>query len=127
MTALEAATAALARRDRAAADLVGYLERKGFAHDDAEAAVERLRDAGYVNDARYAAERARVLADRGYGDEYIRFQLEKDGVPPEEVEGALAELEPERERARGVDARHLAAKGFSADAIESSRLQAGLE
>jgi regulatory protein len=130
-TALEAATAALARRDHSAAGLVAYLERRGAGAEDARAAVARLADAGYVDDERFAVGRAEVLAARGYGDEGIRFELEQEGVAREHVEAALAAVPPERERAlgllrggaRGLDAacRRLAAKGFPADAVEAAR------
>src|SRR5205823_10954302 len=79
-TALEAATKALARRDRSAADLTAYLERRGTGAEDAATAVERLRQAGYVDDARYATARAEVLAERGYGDEAVRFELGRNGL-----------------------------------------------
>jgi len=128
-TALEAATAALARRDRSAADLTAYLERRGTAPEEASRAVARLQEVGYVNDARYATVRAAALADRGYGDEGVRLELHRDGVSDDEIEAALAELAPEPERAVAAlrraktplaAARRLAGKGFSADAIESA-------
>src|SRR5690348_12913075 len=120
-TALETATKALARRDRAAADLVAYLEQRGAAPEEASAAVERLREAGYVNDARYASARAESLAARGFGDAAVRHELERAGVGAEEIDTALAELPPERERALAAlrraktplaGVRRLAAKGF---------------
>ena len=135
-TALEAATKALARRDRSAADLTAYLERRGAGRDEAREAVERLREAGYVDDARYAAARAEQLAGRGYGDTAVRFELDRDGVGADEVEAAIAAIAPERERAvaafrakraPAAVARRLAAKGFSADAIESALAEAGLD
>ena len=127
--ALEAAAKALARRDRSAANLTAYLERHGTAPEEASQAVTRLQEAGYVDDARYASSRAQTLAGRGYGDEGVRFELERDGVQPEEIDAALASLAPERERAvslvRAARAptaaiRRLAAKGFSRDSIEAA-------
>jgi regulatory protein len=135
-TALEAATKALARRDRSAADLTAYLKRRGTAADEAATAVERLRQAGYVNDARYAATRAEVLADRGYGDEAVRFELEQDGLAAEEIEAALETLAPERERALELlrratsplgAIRRLAAKGFGADSLEAALAETRLD
>ena len=126
---LEQATAALARRDRSAAGLVAYLERRGTPREDATRAVARLTQAGYVDDARFALRRAEVLAERGHGDAPIRYALAREGVAADDVELALRELTPERERAvdllRG-DAprlraiRRLAAKGFAADSIEAA-------
>jgi len=135
-TALEAATKALALRDRSAADLTAYLERRGTAPEDAYRAVERLREAGYVDDARYAAARAEVLAGRGFGDAAVRFELERDGVAADHVELVVAALVPERERALAVlrkaktplaGLRRLAAKGFSAESVEAAAAEARLE
>jgi regulatory protein len=117
-SALEVATAALAQRDRSAASLVAYLERRGAAPEDASHAVERLAAAGYVDDARFALRRAEVLAERGQGDEAIRFVLAKDGVGADEIDAALAALQ--RAMTPLAGARRLAGKGFSADAIESA-------
>ena len=135
-TALEAATKALARRDRSAATLTAYLEQRGAAPEDAACAVERLREAGYVNDARYATERAEALAARGFGDAAVRLDLERDGVGPDEIERALAALAPERERALRLlrtaktplaGLRRLVAKGFGADSLEAAAAEAGVE
>jgi SOS response regulatory protein OraA/RecX len=128
-TPLEVAAKALAHRDRSAANLTAYLARHGAAPEEAGQAVERLRQAGYVDDGRYASSRAKALARRGYGDEAVRFDLEQDGVSPDDAGAALASLRPERERAlsllragKGSPAaiRRLGAKGFSRDSIESA-------
>ena len=69
------------------------------------------------------------MAERGYGDEAIRWDLAGRGVESEDLEAGLASLEPERERALAVAARlgggpkaarTLAAKGFSAESIEAA-------
>ena len=45
---------------------------------------------GYVDDGRFAADRAAALAGRGQGDAAIRFDLQGRGVDPEAIEAALA-------------------------------------
>ena len=126
---LDAAAAALARRDRSAAGLATYLEQRGIDPDAAADAVEHLSRAGYIDDARFAAARAEQLADRGWGDEAIRHDLERQGSASEATDGALATLEPESVRAfrllgrygrTDATARKLAAKGFSQDSIETA-------
>jgi SOS response regulatory protein OraA/RecX len=134
--ALAAATAALARRDRSVVGLAEYLARRGVGRKERAEAVERLGEVGYLDDARFATNRARSLADRGYGDDAVRFELEREGVGADELDTALAGLPPERERAVAVlrgartpllGIRRLAAKGFSADAIESALAEARLD
>ena len=84
---------------------------------------------GLVDDARVAATRAGALADRGYGDAFIRFDLERHGLAGELVDDAVAALVPERDRARrlveqrGADprtARWLAGRGFDAASVEDA-------
>ena len=127
--ALSAATRALARRDRSVVGLVEYLARRGVGRKERADAVERLGDLGYLDDARFAVGRARSLAERGYGDDAVRFELEREGVAADRIEAAVAGLAGERERALAVlrgsrtplaGIRKLAAKGFSADSIEAA-------
>jgi regulatory protein len=125
--ALEVAKRALARRDYSERGLRDRLARAGIELSEAEEAVLRLREAGLLDDARFAAQRATVLAERGRGDGAIRFDLESHGVDRELVGAALAELEPEAERAarvvsrRGADTktvRLLAQRGFDPDVVD---------
>ena len=120
---------ALRHRDLAAAELEARLGRAGFSEEEREATVERLTDVGLVDDARLAATRAEALAARGQGDAAIRWDLERRGVGADEVEAALARLEPERERARRivaqrgpgpVTARFLARRGFDEDSVTAA-------
>lgn len=85
-----------------------------------ERALDELERLGYLNDVRTAELRAARLAERGYGDAYIRAELERRGLPPAE---AMAALEPERERARRFAARGtawLARRGFGEDSLEAA-------
>jgi len=125
--ALDRAVRALARRDHSAAALRAKLERAGISASAQEEAVETLSRAGYIDDARFACDRAAHLAERGYGDEWIRADLEAQGVAADAAELALAALEPERERALrqagtlGSDlraVRTLQRRGFSEEALE---------
>jgi len=126
---LGSAVRALAHRDLSAQELAERLERRGVDAAEREAVIERLARAGYVDDGRFALARAQVLAGRGLGDAAIDADLERRGVDAELIAEALAALEPEARRARseavrlgggGRAARALAAKGFSADAVESA-------
>ena len=126
MRALDVATRALARRDFSERGLRERLERAGIDSAEGEAVLARLRDEGVVNDTRFAANRARALAERGKGDAAIRFDLARQGVGAEAIEKALAGLEPELDRAERIIARRgpgpatarlLASRGFGEDAV----------
>ena len=127
--ALDVAARALRYRDHSRRSLEERLARRNVRPDASHAALTALERAGLVDDARVASSRAEALAERGYGDAAIRFDLERQGLAGELVEGAVARLVPERDRARrlverrGADpktARWLAGRGFDAASVEDA-------
>jgi hypothetical protein len=77
---------------------------------------------------RFAIDRASLLAERGYGDDWIRADLDAQGVGATATGPALALLAPELDRALRVIAklpggrsptRLLARRGFSEEVLES--------
>jgi regulatory protein len=124
--AYELALRLLRHRDYAARELARRLAERGIAEESVTSALERLRAAGLVDDARYARARARSLAERGAGDALIRHDLERAGVSAEDAGGALASIPAEVERASAIvrrrgdgprTARYLRAKGFDAEVV----------
>ncbi len=127
--ALTVAARALRHRDLSERRLADRLARAGVRAPERAEALDTLSRAGYVDDARYAQQRARSLAARGLGNRAIRFALERDGIDAETGEQALAALEPEATRAEALaarkgltkaTARYLARRGFGEDAVESA-------
>jgi SOS response regulatory protein OraA/RecX len=127
--ALAAATRALTARDLTRQELLQRLERRGIEESVAHESVQTLSASGLVDDASLAASRASGLAGRGYGDEAIRHDLERRGVPADLAAAAVEALEPETDRARRIvaqrgagprTARYLAARGFVPDAVEDA-------
>jgi SOS response regulatory protein OraA/RecX len=127
--ALARAARALGPRERSRLALEERLARAGVPAATREEALETLERVGLVDDARTAVRRAEALAERGFGDAAIRYDLEQEGIAPELVEEALAGLDPERERARalverrGADVRTgrwLSARGFDPATVEDS-------
>ena len=126
---LDVAARALRHRDRSRREVEERLARAGVDEDRRADALETLERVGYVDDERFAGARAEALADRGYGDEWIRHDLSRHGIGGEAAEAALAALVPERERAAALIARlgpgpktaaHLARKGFGEGALEAA-------
>jgi len=127
--ALASATRTLRHRDVSSQRLAQRLEAAAVAPAARADALDVLARAGLVDDARFAARRADALAERGFGDEAIRDDLERQGVPPELRDQAVAALPDESGRARKVvarrgpgpkTARYLSAKGFGEDAVEAA-------
>jgi SOS response regulatory protein OraA/RecX len=124
---VELACRALRTRDHSAASLDARLERRGIGAEDRAAAVARVVELGYVDDARFALGRALTLAERGAGNLLVADDLERHGIAAELVTEAIAALEPELDRARVIVARRgataktarlLAARGFGSDTVE---------
>ena len=123
--AVDRAVKALARRDHSSATLRAKLARAGVSEDVSDDVLGTLRRAGYLDDARFARDRAAHLAAKGYGDAWIKGDLERSqGV---EADVAIGVLDPEHERAArewarlggGVKAlRTLARRGFSEGSLE---------
>jgi SOS response regulatory protein OraA/RecX len=127
--ALDIATKALARRDFSERGLRERLERAGVDPAETDRVLARLRAEGVLDEARFAGNRARALAERGKGDAAIRFDLEAQGLPSDLIEAALVDLGPERVRAERIvsrrgatagTARLLAARGFDPDVVEAA-------
>ncbi len=57
--------------------------------------MARILELGYLDDAEYALRRARLMADRGYGDFYIHAFLEGLGLPAHMIESALMKINEE--------------------------------
>ena len=72
----ERALGLLVRREHSQRELTRKLTARGVAVDDAKAAVDKLREAGWQDDARFAQSLARMRATSGYGPVRIRAELE---------------------------------------------------
>jgi SOS response regulatory protein OraA/RecX len=134
--ALQVAGRALRGRDLSRRRLAERLERAAVAPATTAESLETLERAGLLDDRRVARGRAEALSERGYGNEAIRHRLRAEGLDPEPVEEAVANLGPELERARRLvaargpgprTARYLAARGFGEEAAEAAVLDTRAE
>src|SRR5581483_2981529 len=88
--ALDAALAALRRKERATAELADWLRQRGYGEAEVDAAIARLAEAGELDDERFArayAEDKRAL--RGWGAERIRAGLAARGIAEPLIEAVL--------------------------------------
>ncbi len=90
--AFERALEALSHRERTCAELATWLAERGFEPADVEAALERLIEAGAIDDERFAARFAEDKRElRGWGPERIRAALAGRGLDRATIDAAVEE------------------------------------
>jgi len=92
MTAKERALKMLDRRDYSRSELIRKLTEKDVDEAEATAAVDRLVELGFVDDARYAPIIVRHYAAKGYGPQRVRQELQRRGIPKELWDAAMQEM-----------------------------------
>lgn len=88
-TPLQRALGLLTRREHSRLELVRKLAQRGVAQEEAEAAIGKLADAGWQDDARFAESLLRSRAGNGYGPAYIRAELATHGLGSEVIAAAM--------------------------------------
>lgn len=124
-------------RERTESELRLKLKRKGFEPSEIDAAIERVRNLGYLDDVRFARGRAQALLGRGkLGPRGVAARLAAAGVTREQAKEAVQEAMSERDelelaraalkkkrvdrddpKSRARAARFLLARGFSSDVV----------
>lgn len=132
--AFERALEALSYRERTTAELVEWLEARGFGRAEIETALDRLIETGSVDDERFAARYAEDKRElRGWGPDRIREGLAGRGLERSLIDAVLAgdghstQLDraiemlarrgdpPVDERSRARALAFLARRGYDAD------------
>ena len=94
--AFSAALRLLTRRDRSETELRQKLEQFGFSLAAIDTAVEKCREYNYLDDRRYATERARSLMRTGRGvGRKISLDLHRRGIDAELAQRAISIAEEE--------------------------------
>lgn len=94
--AKEAALKQLDRQDRSRGELVSKLKERGFQDEPIAQALDRLEDAGLINDERYARMLVRTRHfERGLVGRALVEQLRRKQIPQDVIELALQEIEGE--------------------------------
>jgi regulatory protein len=133
-SAYDRAVGLLARRPHFGSEIERKLRERDYGEEEIEDALKRLRDQGYLDDARLAREFAASRAARsGVGAARVRADLAKRGLDASVAREAIADALPEDDLAAAREAaarwqrghrpnapalgRHLQRKGFSTRAI----------
>jgi regulatory protein len=127
------ATKLISGRDKTTAQVREALERKGFQRDELEAALERCRELGYLDDARVAKRLALDALDDGWVGDALVGKLTAKGLDEKVAHDAIALAREERgfsDRSAAMTllqkrklsgakaARFLASRGFAEELVE---------
>ena len=133
----------LSRREHSAAELNLKLQRRGAEADVARSTVDRMQQAGWQSDERYAEMLVRNRIAQGYGPLRIRGDLAAARVPEAEAKAALLAADADwpalctalrRRRFRAAPSgaaewqkqyRYLASHGFASEVVRATLKAAG--
>ena len=129
----------LARREHTRSELARKLAQRGIDRQHADTALQRLVDAGYLSDTRYAQARVTELLRRRYGPLRAQADLRSHGVDSEVIDRVVDTEHPDwyaacraaharsagpKEAAtlaqRARQQRHLQARGFTGAQIRAA-------
>ena len=118
-TPTQRALGLLVRREHSQRELTRKLQARGVAGDDADAAVAKLKAAGWQDDARFAENLVRNRAAAGFGPLRIRAELGTHGLDREAVTTAMESFDGDWNEI----ARDLVKRRFGAAAIQDRTRQ----
>lgn len=139
--AWEAALTLLEHSDRSAKSLADALRRRGYAEPAVEAVLQRLRETGLIDDARYAKRMAELQSKTPVGLYAFKRRLRARGISDDDAEEALSRFDADQQRDACLSAAQrlfrkyealppregkaklsqaLARRGFPWDAVESA-------
>ncbi|MCC7636046.1 recombination regulator RecX [Stenotrophomonas rhizophila] len=135
-TPVQRALGLLVRREHSRKELTRKLQARGIETEAALAAVDKLSEAGWQDDTRFAENLVRIRANTGYGPIHIRAELGTHGLDSEQIAAAMDTFEgdwadnarelvcrrfgpsgPEELPQRRKAADLLARRGFDGDSI----------
>jgi len=109
--ALEKAIAQLAARARTEKEIVDCLRKNAYPETTIARVMARLHEAGYINDADFAAQWTAARASRGLGSRRIRTELRQKGVDQAKIDQALIAIDDDQILDGALKAAQKAARG----------------
>ena len=120
-TPYAAAVRLLSMKAMSAAELRDGLVRRGCSAEDAEAAVARVSELGFIDENAYAEALVRRYTARGYGPRALPARLRQHGLSAETIAAAMQTL-PDRD---GEELDAMVRKYLRGENTEASRARAG--
>lgn len=113
--AMEKAVALLSMRARTEKEIVDALRENAYPETTIARVMQRLHDAGYVNDSEFAAQFSASRLSRGMGSRRIRMELRKKGVDSETIDQTISALDQDEVLEGAVMMARKAAHGKNLD------------
>ena len=111
-TPVQRALALLVRREHSRKELTRKLQARGIENEAAVAAVDKLSEAGWQDDTRFAENLVRIRSNTGYGPIHIRAELGTHGLDSEQIAAAMDTFEGDwAENARDLVCRRFGETG----------------
>lgn len=123
--AYEQALSLLDLCDRTERQLLGKLLRRGFVPGAAQAAVDRLKEKGLVDDAAYARRLVEMESSRAVGRYAMQRKLFQKGVGSEDAEAALSCLTGSQQRDACLEAAMKLCRRYRGEEIGAARRKLG--
>ena len=99
LSPMEHALTYLTAKDRTVSEMQAYLDGKEFGEADVDAAIERLKELGILDDRRYAQRFVETrLASKPVSRAHLREQLIGHGLNREDVDAAMESVDADAER-----------------------------
>ena len=119
LTATQRALGLLVRREHSRKELSRKLAARGVESEEAQAAIDKLSEAGWQDDARFAELLVRSRAASGYGPVHVRAELRMHGLDSDAVAAAMDGFDGDWNAiARDLVRRRLGAQGAKDPAQE---------
>ncbi|WP_137189141.1 recombination regulator RecX [Stenotrophomonas rhizophila] len=111
-TPVQRALGLLVRREHSRKELTRKLQARGIEIEAAVAAVDKLSEAGWQDDTRFAENLVRIRTNTGYGPIHIRAELGTHGLDSEQIALAMDTFEGDwAENARDLVCRRFGEAG----------------
>ena len=114
-TATQRALGLLVRREHSRKELSRKLVARGVESEEAQAAIDKLSEAGWQDDARFAELLVRSRAASGYGPVHVRAELRMHGLDSDAIAAAMDGFDGDW----NAIARDLVRRRFDAKAIQA--------
>lgn len=121
-TPMDAGLKYIALKARTVREMEDHLDSLNYGEFEVYQVVERLKELGYLDDAKYAADFvATRLATKPLSSRKLRDQLYTHKLPKDVIDEAMAAVTPETERAGALAVAEKFARQFAALAPEEQK------